>query len=85
MKTSSQAEISIRANISTTQLLIIHILTQDTIMITGTQITTQEFRRNLHLIIACLSSHLRVSHKLEKARLILFITASHAEQSFSMI
>ena len=85
MKTSSQAEISIRANISTTQLLIIHILTQDTIMITGTQITTQELRRNLHLMMACLNNHLRVSHKLEKAKLILFITASQAEQSFSII
>ena len=79
MKTSSQAEISIRANISTTQLLIIHILTQDIIIITGTQMTTQELRRNLHLIMACLNNHLRVSHKLEKAKLMLFITASHAE------
>jgi hypothetical protein len=85
MKISNQAEISIRDRISTTELLIIHILTENIIMITGTQITTQEFRRNLHLIIACLNNHLKVSHRLEKARLMLFITASQAEQSFSMI
>ena len=85
MKINNHAETSIRDKISTTQLLMIHILTENIIMITGTQITTQEFKRNLHLIIACLNSHLKVSHRLEKARLMLFITASRAEQSFSMI
>ncbi len=82
---NSHAEIKIRDKISTTQLLIIFNLTQDTIIIIGTTITTHEFNRNLHLIMDCLINHLRVSHKLEKARLILFITASRAEQSFSII
>ena len=85
MNINSHAEINIRDNISTTELLIIFILTQNTIMIIGTQITTHEFRRNLHLINACLSNHFSVNHILVNARLILFITASHAEQSFSII
>ena len=85
MNNSNQADINIRDNISTTELLIIFILTQNIIMITGIQITTQEFRRNLHLIIACLINHLSVNHIFVNAKLILFITASRAEQSFSMI
>ena len=85
MKTNSQNDIKIRDRISTNELLMIFILTQNTIMITGTQITAQEFNKNLHLIIPCLSSPLRVNHRLEKAKLILLITASRAEQSFSMI
>lgn len=84
-KISNQPEINIRDNISTNELLIIFILTQNTIMIIGTTITTQEFNRNLHLIMACLISHLSVNHRLENARLMLFITASQAEQSFNII
>ena len=85
MNINSQADIKIRDKISTTELLMMFKWTATTIIITGTQITTQEFKRNLHLIMACLNNHLRVNHKLENAKLILFITASRAEQSFSMI
>ena len=85
MNNSNQADISIRDNISTTELLIIFIFTQDIIMITGTQIATQEFRRNLHLIIACLINHLSVNHIFVNDKLILFMTASRAEQSFKII
>ena len=73
----------IRDSTSTTELLMIFKCTANTIIITGTQITTQEFKRNLHLIIACLHNHLKVSHKFEKVKLILFKTASRAEQSFN--
>ena len=85
MNSNNQADINIRDNISTTELLMIFILTHEIIMIIGTQITTHEFRRNLHLIRACLSNPLRVNHIFVNAKLILFITASRAEQSFSII
>lgn len=51
----------------------------------GIQTITQEFRRNLHLIIACLRSHLKVNQKLAKDKAMLFITASHAEQFLNTI
>ena len=85
MNNNNQNDIKIRDNISTRELLIMFKWTASTIMITGTQITTQEFKRNLHLIIACLNSHLKVSPRLENDKVILFITASQAEQSFSIM
>lgn len=85
MNSNNQNDIRIQDSTSTTELLMIFKCTANTIMITGTQITTQEFNRNLHLIMACLHNHLRVSHKFEKVRLILFKTASRAEQSFNTI
>ena len=75
----NQADINIRDVISTTELFIMLNCTARIMMITGIQITTQELRRNLHLITACLSSHLIVNHKLERANPMLFMTASQAE------
>ena len=85
MKINNPSDIKVRERISTTELLIILNDTARTIIITGTPITTNEFIRNLHLIRACLNNHLKVSQMLEKARDILFITASQAEQSLNTI
>ena len=79
MNTSNQKDIKIHDNISIAELFMRFICTQKIIMIRGIQITTQELIKNLHLITACLRSPLNVSHKFDRARLILFITASHAE------
>ena len=74
-----QKDISIRDMISIAELLIRFICMKKIIIITGIQIAMQEFNKNLHLITACLSSHLRVSHKFDRVRLMLFTTASQAE------
>ena len=69
----------IHAIISIVELLIMFIWIQNIIIINGIQMAMQELIKNLHLIVACLSRPLNVSHKFERVRLILFITASHAE------
>ena len=42
-------------------------------------IAINEFKKNLHLISACLRSHFIVNQKFDMERFILFITASRAE------
>ena len=79
MKIISQIDTKIRAIISTTELLIIFICIQKIIIRKGIHMAINEFKKNLHLIKACLSSHFIVNHKFENVRLMLFITASHAE------
>ena len=79
MKIRIQAETSIRVMISIAELSMRFICMQKIIIIRGTQMAIHEFSRNLHLIIPCLRSHLIVNHKFDSARLMLFITASHAE------
>ena len=79
MNISVQADMSIRDTISIAELLIRFICMKKIIIITGIQIAIQELNKNLHLMIACLKSHLKVNHKLEKVKFMLFITASHAE------
>ena len=85
MKIKIQADTKNQVIISIAELSIRFICMQKIIMIRGIQIAIQEFSKNLHLIIACLRSHLKVNHIFEKAKLILFKTASRAEQSFNMI
>ena len=79
MNTIIQKDIRIRVAISIRELLIIPILTVKTIIMTGIQIATQEFKKNLHLITACLRSHLNVNQKFDNVKVMLFITASRAE------
>ena len=79
MKIRIQTDTNIRVVISITELSMIFICIQKIIIITGIQIAMQEFNKNLHLITACLSNHLSVSHKFDRVRLILFTTASQAE------
>ena len=79
MKIKIQIDTKIRAIISIAELSIIFICIQKIIIISGIQIAIHEFNRNLHLIMACLRRPLKVNHRLDKERLILFITASHAE------
>ena len=79
MKIRVQADTNIRVMISITELSMRFICMQKIIIITGIQIAMHEFNKNLHLITACLSSHLRVSHKFDRVRLMLFTTASQAE------
>ena len=69
----------IHAIISMAELSIMFIWMQNIIMIIGIQIAIHEFNKNLHLITPCLRSPLKVNHRFERVRLILFITASHAE------
>ena len=79
MKTSSQIDTKIRAITSMTELLMMFICIQKIIIRKGIHIAINEFKKNLHLISACLRSHFIVSHKFENVRLMLFITASQAE------
>jgi hypothetical protein len=79
MKTSNQKDTKIHDIISIVALFIISIWIKKTIIITGIQIAIHELIKNLHLITACLRSPLKVNHKFERARLMLLITASHAE------
>ena len=79
MKINIHIDIRIHEIISIAELLIKFICIQKIIIITGIQMAIQELIRNLHLITACLRSPLKVNHKLDIARLILLITASHAE------
>ena len=79
MKIRIQTDTKIQAIISIAELLMMFICMQKIIIIRGTQIATHEFSKNLHLITACLRSPLRVNHRFERVKLMLFITASHAE------
>jgi hypothetical protein len=79
MKIKIQADTKIRVIISIAELFMRFICIQKIIIIKGTQIAIHEFNKNLHLITACLRSPLKVSHRFDSARLMLFITASHAE------
>ena len=79
MKSINHMDISIRAIISTVELLIMFICIAITIRIKGIHITIHEFAKNLHLIIVCLRSHFIVNQKFDMERFILFITASRAE------
>jgi len=79
MNTIIQNDTNIQDIISIAELFIKSICTQKIITISGIHIAIQEFRKNLHLMTACLSNHLIVNQKLERDKLILFITASHAE------
>ena len=79
MKIRIQTETNIRVMISIAELSMRFICMQKIIIIRGTQIATHEFSKNLHLITACLRSPLRVNHRFERVKLMLFITASHAE------
>ena len=79
MKIRIQADTNIRVIISIAELFIRSICMQKIIIINGIPMAIQEFNKNLHLITACLRSHLNVNHGLDKVRLILFITASQAE------
>ena len=71
--------------ISIAELSIKFICIQKIIIINGIQIAIHELNKNLHLIIACLSNHLIVNPKFESDKVILFITASHAEKSFRIM
>ena len=79
MKINIQADTKIRVIISIVELFIRFICIQKIMISNGIQITTHELRKNLHLMTACLSSHLIVSQKFENVSVILFVTASHAE------
>ena len=79
MKINNQIDTKIRAIISTTEQSMIFICIQKIIMSRGIQIAKQELNKNLHLIIVCLSRPLKVNHKLENVKFMLFITASRAE------
>ena len=79
MKIKIQADTKTRVIISIVELLIKFICIQKIIIIRGTQITIREFKKNLHLITACLSSHLIVNQKFESDKFMLFITAARAE------
>jgi hypothetical protein len=70
---------SIRAIISIAELLIRFICMKKIIIINGIPIAIQALNKNLHLMIACLKRPLKVNHKLENVKFMLFITASHAE------
>ena len=76
---SSQTDIKIHAITSIAELSIMLNCTARNIKSIGIQIAINEFKKNLHLIIACLRSHLKVSQKFDIVKLILFITASRAE------
>ena len=78
-------EISIHEAISIMLLLMIFICIQKIIIMRGIQIAIHELNRNLHLMILCLSSHFIVNHKFDNARLMLFVTASRAEQSLRIM
>jgi hypothetical protein len=79
MNTIIQNDTNIQDITSIVELFIKFICTQKIITISGIHIAIQEFRKNLHLMTACLSNHLIVNQKFERDKLILFITASHAE------
>ena len=79
MKIRIHADTKIRVIISITELSMRFICTQKIIIIRGIQIAIHEFKKNLHLIIACLSNHLIVNQRFESDKFMLFITASRAE------
>ena len=79
IKIKIQTDTKIRVIISMAELSIKFICIQNIIIINGIQMAIHEFRKNLHLIIACLSNHLIVNQRFERDKFILFITASRAE------
>jgi hypothetical protein len=79
MKIIIHSDIRIQEMISIAELSMRFICMQNIIIITGIQMAIHEFSKNLHLIIACLRSPHSVNPKFEIDKLMLFITASHAE------
>lgn len=79
IKIKIQTDTSIRVIISIAELSIKFICIQKIIIISGIQIAIHELNKNLHLITPCLSNPLMVNPKFDKDKVMLFITASHAE------